>query len=56
MNNVCLCVDVIFLFNYESLVIERVVRENDWSKIVKNERILFLIMNYFFENWGEGVI
>lgn len=56
MNNACSRVDVILLPNHESLVKERVVRENDWSKTVKNERILFSITNHPFENWGEGVI
>lgn len=53
MNNACSRVDVILLPNHESLVTERVVRENDWSKTVKNERILFSITNHPFENWGE---
>lgn len=50
MNNACSRVDVILLPNHESLVTESVVRENDWSKTVKNERILFSITNHPFEN------
>lgn len=56
MNNACSRVDVILLPNHESLVTDSVVRENEWSKTVKNERILFSITNHPFERGGGGVI